>query len=88
MLISQASLTDEKINLMLLKIFKTKIDVDFIDAETNKIFAKSKMPIEQLPKSFATATTMHIGNENWQVVSATPMTHEEIKKKTTTACFK
>lgn len=65
---------------MLLKIFKTKVDVDFIDAETNKIFAKSKMPIEQLPKSFAAATTMHIGNEDWQVVSATPMTFEEIKK--------
>lgn len=65
---------------MLLKIFKTKVDVDFIDARTNKIFAKSKMPIEQLPKSFATSTTMHIGNEDWQVLSAIPMTFEEIKK--------
>ena len=65
---------------MLSNLFKTKVNVDFIDADNNKIFAKSKMPIDQLPKSFAIATTMHLNNEDWQVVSATPASYEEIKK--------
>lgn len=65
---------------MLISIFKTKVDVDFIDIGTNKIFAKSKMLIKQLPKSFANTTIMHINNEDWQVISATPMTFEETMK--------
>lgn len=71
---------DEVVFFMLAKLFQKIIHVDFVNAETNMLFARSKVPMQQLPKSFAPATVMHIGEEDWSVISAAPMTIEEIKK--------
>jgi hypothetical protein len=56
---------------------KKIIDVTFFDEEADKPFARSNVPIEQLPKSFEAHTTLHLGADDWQVVIAIPMTSEE-----------
>ncbi|MGC4119846.1 MAG: hypothetical protein QM765_35775 [Myxococcales bacterium] len=53
------------------------IDVQFIDEATGATFARSAVPAERLPESFEADTTFHLGGEDWQVVSAVPMTREE-----------
>jgi hypothetical protein len=49
----------------------------FIDGNTGDVIGQTDMPAENLPQSFVLATTMHIGDEDWKVISAEPMTAEE-----------
>lgn len=53
------------------------IETLFIDASTGQAIGQADMPIERLPQSFERETTMHIGNEDWTVSKAEPMTAEE-----------
>jgi hypothetical protein len=55
----------------------TTVETLFINASTGKAIAQADMPVERLPQSFAQETTMHIGDEDWKVIKAEPMTAEE-----------
>ncbi len=57
-----------------------QVHVVFIDAATGQAFGETDMPLERLPSSFELATTMHIGNSDWRVTLAEPMTAEEFGK--------
>lgn len=59
---------------------KPKVRVSFVNAETGKQFAVSHVPVENLPETFAEETVMHLGNENWAVLSAQPETAEVFRK--------
>lgn len=56
------------------------IEVTFIDDNTGKPFGVTTSAADTLPESFAVDTTVHIGNDNWSVVSATPQTREEYSR--------
>jgi hypothetical protein len=58
----------------------TTIHVDFYDAATKKAFAQAQMPVDRLPQSFESDTTMHILNEDWQVIEARPVTAAEFRR--------
>lgn len=51
---------------------KSTIHVQFINANTNETIGVSDMKAEQLPVSFNKPTTMHLENEDWQVIKAEP----------------
>src|SRR4051812_9918971 len=53
------------------------VRVELFDADTGKRFSVSDAPIERLPGSFEAATTLHLGEDDWQVVRATPVTAAE-----------
>ncbi|MCE9548027.1 MAG: hypothetical protein K8T25_21345 [Planctomycetia bacterium] len=53
------------------------IEVTFIDDKTGEPFAKTTCAAGALPESFASKTTLHIGSDDWSVISATPLTREE-----------
>src|SRR5688572_26057710 len=38
------------------------------------------MPSENLPENFELNTVMHLGNDDWQVIKAEPMTAQEFKQ--------
>ena len=57
------------------------MDVTFIDVESGSVFLQLKMPARQLPDSFATATTLNLGKDDWQVVEASPATSAEFIAK-------
>lgn len=65
---------------MLFRRKPSTILVEFVDADTGKPFAHSRVPPDQLPETSALETTMHLGEEPWFVVSADPMTSEEFRK--------
>ena len=56
----------------------TIVETLFIDMSTGKAIGQAKMPLEKLPQSFAHETTMHIGDEDWKVINAEPVTAEGI----------
>jgi hypothetical protein len=56
------------------------VKVEFVNVETGKTFAISDMPPESLPETFAVKTTMHIRDEDWEVVSAEPPQASEFRK--------
>lgn len=58
---------------------KPKVHVEFVDNETNAVFARVDLSPDQLPASFEAETTMHLGDEDWLVVSATPITAVEFR---------
>src|SRR5690348_4712574 len=53
------------------------IQVRFVDSTTGKVFAESKLPIDRLPASFEAQTTLHLGDDDWDVVEARPVTAAE-----------
>jgi len=59
---------------------KRQIQVWLIDASMGKVFAESLMPPESLPKTFELKTTLHIGEDDWQVIKAEPMTAAEFTR--------
>ena len=65
-----------------MKLFgkKRDIKIEFVDADTGNVFAISELPPEDLPETFAVDTTMHLGDEDWTVVSAEPMPATEFRK--------
>jgi hypothetical protein len=50
------------------------IRVKFFDVESGQQFAESDIPAPQLPESFEASTTLHIGDQDWSVEEARPMT--------------
>lgn len=53
------------------------VETLFIDANTGQAIGRADMPMERLPQSFERETTLHIGNEDWTVIKAEPMTSAE-----------
>jgi hypothetical protein len=60
--------------------FSRKVLVTLIDDSTGAAFATTKMPPADLPESFAIATTLHLGEADWFVVHAMPLTRDEYAK--------
>lgn len=59
---------------------KNEIQVRFVDVKTGKVFAESLIPLENLPKTFEPKTTLHIGEDDWNVIQAEPMTAAEFAR--------
>jgi hypothetical protein len=53
------------------------IHVEFVDESTGKIFGAYDAPPETLPETFAIGTKLHIGDQDWDVVKAEPLTRAE-----------
>src|SRR5690348_16903151 len=53
------------------------VSVEFIDAPTGRVFARSDLPAGQLPDSFAPETTLHLGDDPWLVEHAEPWSAAE-----------
>jgi hypothetical protein len=60
--------------------YTSDINVEFVNVDTDKVFATSDVPAENLPDTFALNTTMHLGAEDWEVVSANPIQKNEFLK--------
>jgi hypothetical protein len=58
----------------------TLIRVTFIDAASDACFARTEMPVEQLPESFEARTTLNLEDQDWEVVRAVPITRAEFEK--------
>lgn len=56
------------------------IDVMFYERGEGAPFAKSKLPIDQLPDTFQIETTLHIQGDDWLVSKTIPTTKEEFQK--------
>jgi hypothetical protein len=56
------------------------IQVQFIETGSEKPFARSPTPIDQLPETFEVRTTLHIGDEEWVVDRAEPATKVEFRR--------
>lgn len=55
------------------------VHVEFVDADTGALFGQTDISPDQLPASFEADTTMHLGDRDFSVVSATPMTAVEFR---------
>lgn len=53
---------------------ESKIEVVFIDIATEQPFGITKMSPEDLPETFELDTTLHLADQDWIVIEATPMT--------------
>lgn len=53
------------------------IQVELIDEATQQLIARAELPAEQLPDSFEASTTLHLGEADWHVSSASAMTRAE-----------
>lgn len=53
------------------------IHVELWNAATQTLLGEVELPAEQLPESFEAATTLHLGDADWSVVAAEPMTRAE-----------
>ena len=53
------------------------MSVEFVDAATGVVFARSDLPEGQLPDSFAPETTLHLGDDPWLVEHAEPSSAEQ-----------
>ncbi|MDG4786169.1 hypothetical protein O7626_09550 [Micromonospora sp. WMMD1102] len=53
---------------------KNLVRVAFLDAETGVQIGRSELPIEQLPGSFQSATTLELAGDTWSVERAEPPT--------------
>src|SRR5690242_17556226 len=56
------------------------IHVELFDAATGTLIGEADLPAEQLPESFAASTTLHLGDADWHVERAEPMTRDEYVK--------
>jgi hypothetical protein len=63
--------------------FNRNIAVTLVDDSTGAAFASSEMPLDRLPDSFLIDTMLHLGDDNWSVVSAEPPTKPEFAKSRT-----
>jgi hypothetical protein len=57
------------------------VAVQFVDASTGQCFARSDVPVEQLPATFAVDTTLTLAGESWSVLQADPPTAAEFRTK-------
>jgi hypothetical protein len=53
------------------------ISVTFVDDAASATMATLDLPIADLPDTFELETTLHMGNDDWAVVSAQPQTKLE-----------
>jgi hypothetical protein len=53
------------------------IHVELVDGATGQLLGAAELPADQLPETFATSTTLHLGDDDWHVEQAAPMTREE-----------
>jgi len=53
------------------------VHVELVDAVTQTPIAEADLPIEQLPESFAVSTTLHLGDHDFHVEHAEPVTRAE-----------
>ena len=60
--------------------FSRKVAVTLIDDATGRTFATSEFPPADLPESFEIETTLHLGDADWSVVHAQPLTRPEYTK--------
>ena len=61
-------------------LFSRKVAVTLIDDATGAPFAITEMPPDDLPGSFEAETTLHVGESDWSVVHAEPLTRPEYAK--------
>lgn len=59
---------------------KNTVTVEFIENGTENPFARSEVPIEQLPDTFELETDFEIREEHWKVVRAIPQNKEDFSK--------
>jgi hypothetical protein len=59
---------------------KSTIKVKLIEALDNDLIGEVNLSPSQLPQSFKTSTTMHIGDKDWQVVKAEPEDYSDFYK--------
>jgi hypothetical protein len=59
---------------------RTSIRVQLVDVSGGVKFPLSSFPLEKLPASFESQTTLHLKNDDWEVVEARPATAEEYRK--------
>lgn len=57
------------------------IEVTFVDAASGEEFARTVLDPEQLPETFAIETTLHIGDDPWQVVASEPVSRGAIVRE-------
>jgi len=57
--------------------------VNFVDEATGATFATAPIPLENLPDTFDSGTTLEIGDMNWSVVQAEPDAKAEFTKSGT-----
>jgi len=55
----------------------TTIRVELVEATSQATLGVVDLPAEQLPESFDASTTLHLGDAEWHVVAAEPMTRAE-----------
>lgn len=58
-------------------LFGDKVRVTFIDGNTGALIGVSEMAGGELPAAFLERTTLHIGADEWSVVSADPPTRHQ-----------
>lgn len=56
---------------------KKTVRVLFVDADSGTTFAQTESPPELLPESFEAHTTVHVQGQEWEVLSAAPVTRAE-----------
>jgi hypothetical protein len=56
---------------------KKTVRVLFVDASTGATFAQMDSPPERLPESFEAHTTVNVQGQEWEVLSAAPVTRAE-----------
>jgi hypothetical protein len=55
------------------------VEVEFVDASTGHVFARSEIPVEQLPATFDVDSTLTLAGDSWSVVRAEPPTATEFR---------
>jgi hypothetical protein len=58
----------------------TTIHVTFVESATGQILRRADLTVDQLPASFETSTTLHLGDEDWHVERAEPMRADEFSR--------
>jgi len=56
------------------------IEVQFFEGNKSSPFAKSKIPVDQLPDTFEIDTTLHLAGEDWRVLAAEPARKSEFSQ--------
>jgi hypothetical protein len=60
--------------------FKKTVSVNFVDDSTGQTIARSEMPLEQLPDTFALQTDLDIAGQSYIVMRAEPQTKDRFAK--------
>ena len=55
------------------------MEITFIDDASGLVVARTVLEPEQLPETFAISTTITLGDDDWRVVAADPVTRSEIE---------